>query len=372
MKSFVKLKITVISLICLLVALLAACSTSNSVRTTIDSIDELGNVRLSASAEEMLEIYSFGDVVTVAIDDRQYVLPVVSSYSDVDDGEKLLLLNKEKQPRLAISHGNFADTAGIIDDMLSVEVKIDLKEKEGYREEWEIRHLERSNERNDYPALNDQDFSNFRNIATTGMGKNVLYRTSSPIDPKIGRNTYADLALRQAGVQTILNLSDEAEDMLAFDGFEDTYYSKQRISAIQLTIDTNSRDFQEGLAYSLRYMTQNPGPYAIHCLEGKDRTGFACAVLECLMGASSEEVIEDYMKTYENFYSVKKDETRYNAIAESSIVKLLNIAFDLADGSSVVDDGLELSSLAEEYLYMKLGLTEEEIQTLKLNLSTNY
>ena len=44
----------------------------------------------------------------------------------------------------------------------------------------------------------------------------------------------------------------------------------------------------------------------VHGLEGKDRTGFMCAVLQMLCGASYEEILEYYMKTYENYYKITK------------------------------------------------------------------
>jgi protein tyrosine/serine phosphatase len=44
-------------------------------------------------------------------------------------------------------------------------------------------------------------------------------------------------------------------------------------------------------------ITENEGPYLLHCAEGKDRTGFVFALLEALCGASYEEIEKDYMIT---------------------------------------------------------------------------
>jgi len=51
-----------------------------------------------------------------------------------------------------------------------------------------------------------------------------------------------------------------------------------------------------------RFIIANDGPYLIHCTEGKDRAGFVSAVLEALMGADLQEIVADYMKSYENYY----------------------------------------------------------------------
>ena len=47
---------------------------------------------------------------------------------------------------------------------------VTLKEAGGYADELSVRQLNRTNNREDYPELTDEQFANFRNIATTGMG----------------------------------------------------------------------------------------------------------------------------------------------------------------------------------------------------------
>ena len=44
----------------------------------------------------------------------------------------------------------------------------------------------------------------------------------------------------------------------------------------------------------------------MHCLEGKDRTGYVCALLEGLCGATYDEIVADYLITYDNYYNVNK------------------------------------------------------------------
>ena len=39
-------------------------------------------------------------------------------------------------------------------------------------------------------------------------------------------------------------------------------------------------------------------------MEGKDRTGYVCALLEGLCGASYNEIVEDYLITYDNYYRI--------------------------------------------------------------------
>ena len=126
-------------------------------------------------------------------------------------------------------------------------------------------------------------------------------------------------------------------------------------------MDFFAEDFKERLAEGFRFMAANPGPYLIHCKEGKDRTGFAAAILECLMGANTTEVVRDFMLTFYNFYDLSPDSEQYMQIADSNIKKTLAEAFGIA---SLDDEGIDLSACAENYL-KEIGMTDEEIQALK-------
>ena len=214
----------------------------------------------------------------------------------------------------------------------------------------------------DYPNLSDAEFGNFRNIATTGMGKDVLYRGSSPINPELGRNTYVDAALKQAGVNVIMNLANSPEEAEAYEGFADTYYSGQKVIYLNLGVDFSAPEFQKGLAEGLRFFAANKGTYYVHCTEGKDRAGFVSALLECLMGATYDEVVADYMVTYYNYYGVEPGTDKYNAIANSNIIKTLQNAFGVEDLSKA-----DLQKGAKDYM-KAIGLTDAEITDLMVNL----
>ena len=92
------------------------------------------------------------------------------------------------------------------------------------------------------------------------------------------------------------------------------------------------------------------------------------AILECLMGASYEEVVEDYMVSYYNLYGVTKDDPRYWTIVEENIEKSLRTAFELDDANEKMDlSSMNLSKYAKKYLH-KIGLKDKEIHALMKNL----
>lgn len=320
-----------------------------------------GNITLTLKANELLKTFARGDILSVAFDDHVVDVPLVTEYTSLDSGASGLVARESKDTTVLVTNmGNFAETYGVTED---TSFAISLKEAGGYLEDLKMRDLSYTDERSDYPNLTDAEFANFRVVSTTGMGKNILYRGASPIDPKHKRNTYADAALKDAGVKTIMNLSNTEEEAVAFSGYDDTYYASVSHTALGMGYDFESDDFREKFASGLRYLMDNDGPYYIHCLEGKDRTGFVTAMLECLMGASYDEMISDYMTTFANYYGVKPDDPRYEYLAQHGIELSLKRAFGVEDLKAV-----DLASKAEEYL-KGIGLTQDEVTALKAKLS---
>ena len=347
------------------------------ITTKIYEIAKHGNLILYMYGKDLYDKgYQHGDVVKIAIGDKEWNVPLCTSYSDVDNGMPVLRAIADTDGVvLALNMGDFATTAGIaqktaIDedpgyrwDYLSdspIEIKITMKEKAGYRDEWLIRQLVRTNERTDYPHLSDEAFANFRVIETAGMGKGILYRSSSPINPYIGRNTYADKAAEKAGIITVVNLADNSN---IYEGTENSYYSTCQVVYVNLGMDFLSESTLDGIAEGMRFIIDNDGPYLIHCNEGKDRAGFVSALLECLMGATLDEVIDDYMLTYYNYYGVEEGTEKYNAVVKNNLIKSLNTTFKVDDVYKA-----DLVAEAEAFLIEEAGLSADEVAALKANL----
>ena len=348
------------------------------ITTTIYEIAKHGNLVLYMYGSDLYaKGFEHGDMVEIAIGDQKWNVPLCTSYSDVDNGEAVLRANGATDGVvLAINMGDFATDAGIAKKTATEEapgyrwdylmeapvtVTITMKEEGGYREEWLIRQLARTNERADYSHLSDEAFANFRAIETTGMGKGVLYRSSSPINPALGRNTYADQAAENAGIITVVNLADPSD---TYGGAEDTYYSTCKVAYVNLGMDFLSEATLSGLAEGMRFIIDNNGPYLIHCNEGKDRAGFVSALLECLMGATLDEVIDDYMLTYYNYYGVEEGTEQYAAIVKNNLIKVLEATFKVEDIAKA-----DLAAEAAAFLTEEAGLTADEVAALKGKLT---
>ncbi len=345
-----------------------------------------GNVNTDCTAEKFSEMgFEWGDLVKVSFLEQELILPVVPTYSYVDSGKPAIIMPKGEGdvPKgyisLAINMGNFAETYELAQKhknadgsyywtawegvSFPVELNFVMYEEDGYRAEYILHDLQRTNVRTDYRSLTNAEFANFRNIGTTGMGKNILFRGSSPINHELGRNTYADAALKDAGVTVIMNLADSGATAVNYPAFDGSYYRHQVTAFLNLGVDFQAEEFKNGLATGLRHFAEHEGVYYIHCTEGKDRAGFVSALLECFMGASYDEVVADYMVTYKNYYGIEPGTEKYEAIAASNIIKSLEKAFGVEDLKTA-----DLKAEAEEYI-KEIGLADDEIAALRANLS---
>ena len=388
MKTFHRALICMLALLLAVLPLAAAAETAEPIEAGIREIQKYGNLVLTISGSRLLEMgYDYGDIASVTIAGQTFDMPVGSNFSDVDNGRMIIRVIASDNPDedaviLAINMGDLATTLGIAtktileeepgfrwdynegyDDTLTVSIA--MGEKGGYADEYMVHQLVRSSVREDYPDLTDEQYANFRNVATTGMGAYALYRSSSPVNPLLNRNREADAAVNTAGIRTVLNMADNEKMMKGYEGYAESYYSALDILALNLGMDFAADDFRAGLAEGFRFLASHETPWLIHCTEGKDRTGFAVAVLECLMGASADEVVADYMVTYANFYGVQPGTEQYDAIVRSNIASSLAAAFDIG---SIYDADLAVE--ADDYL-LEIGMSREEIDALKAGLGTD-
>ncbi len=330
---------------------------------------------LDCPADSFLSEFKIGDIVTVAINGYDTLdMPVVESAYDVPiAGFSLIALKGYDYLILSVHYGLLADILKITGIAVPIDVSISMKEKGGFLFGLEMRYVQNMDYYAEiYPDLSIAEFANFREVRTTGMGQNRLYRSSNPIDPGLGRNFYADALAKEAGVTTFINLSDSEEYAKSCKGFDSSYYSTQNIIFLALPVYFFSKQFENGIATGFRYMIEHDGPYLVHCTFGMDRTGFTIAVLEGLMGATTEDIQADYAKTFSNYFNVV--DSMHVALNEQQVgffrdVVIRNMkAVYHAEGIDVPDtEPIDWAAATEKYLG-KLGMTQEEIAALKERL----
>ena len=383
----------------ILIVLLTGCATRTQavqetviteVTSSVKEIQKYGNLVLTIEKKDLDAMGAeYGDVFTVSFQDTEVYAPYCTNYSDVDLGS-IVLRNDGETLILAINMGDFATTYSIAEKvsnpdktykwifeegktMEDISLLLTLTGKGEYRDEWLIHQLSRTDNREDYSS--DAAFANFREIKGGKIGEGALFRSSSPINNEIGRAKYADALVKENGIRTVMNLADSEESILSYmekEDFASPYYASLfengDVIALNMGVSFKTREFQASLSEGLTFLASKEGPYLVHCTEGKDRAGFTSALLSALMGLTYQEIVEDYMTTYENYYHIEKGSEQYEAVKKSNIDSMLSfIASVESDKLSQVD----LSLKAEEFL-LAIGMKEETVRKLKENLAKNY
>ncbi|MBQ6554229.1 MAG: tyrosine-protein phosphatase [Firmicutes bacterium] len=219
----------------------------------------------------------------------------------------------------------------------------------------------------------DEKFANFRAVSAGSIAEGALCRSASPCDNQHNRAPYSDTFMGQAGVNTVIDLADNDEKIAGYMQSDDfnspnfkALYEKGNVVPLALNTAYYSDEFKQKIVSGFTAMADSEGPYLVHCTEGKDRTGFVCMLLEALCGASYEEIVDDYMITYNNYYGITKqsDPERYDVIVH----ELLDPMIKSVVGEDADIGSADLAAAAEEYL-KNAGMSEEKIENLRSKLT---
>jgi len=333
--------------------------------TKVDEIGRYGAAIFCVSAETFYNAgFASGDIVSVEIGGKTFVVPVCTAYTDVDNGQEALLkIEFEDRMLLAVSGENgFAQRNVIAPGDPAV---ISMKEKGAYLEEFQKRSIVMGTERSEYDS--DEAFCNFRAVSAGMIRENYLYRGFSPINPQENRAEYTDRLLSQTAVKTVINLDGEGpEECAKYPGFEKSFYGTRKIIPLKMNFSTKDPGFPELLRKLADTLLTEEGPFYIHCRYGRDRTGLLCMILEALCEADLREVLEDYMLSFENIHGIERYSSKWQYQLRK---KPLSILTELLGEIPQEDmSGEELRILMEKRLQEICEITEKKIRKLENRL----
>ena len=333
------------------------------IETTIDDFNKLG--------------FKYGDAIKIEFSNG-YVLEDLPYYNGyyVDAGQ-LLLVGYPGYDYIKAT-ANYGDdlwiTAGIKEDTTA---SIYLVEEGKYLDNQKARDIHYTDYRKDYPS--DEVFANFRNVVVGNIKPGVFYRSASPCDNQHNRAPYVDKLCAEAGINFIMNLADNDAKIQKYINAEDfdsphflELYNNGQVELLAMSMNFNDDDFKQKIVEGLNAVARvalgftaasnSNGPYLVHCTEGKDRTGFICMLIEALCGASYQELVDDYMLTYDNYYKInlQKDPEKYHLILEKNLVPMIKA---LVNDDSVDITTADLSVYVRNYL-IRIGMSETAIDRL--------
>ena len=366
------------------VLFISACGKKDPVleNCALEHEKEFGGVYIKMGIDDFNQLgFKYGDSVNV-IFSNGYKLEDIPYYNGyyVDAGEALLIAYPGYDwIKAAVNYGEDLWERASLKRLTGTELwksaeleehdtaTVTLNERGKYLEIQEARDIHYSDDRKKYDS--DVIFANFRNMTVGNLKENAVYRSASPCDNQHKRAPYVDALMKEAGVQYILNLSDndaKIEGYLQKEDFSSPYfkslYDSHKVIPLALNMNYLSDDFAKKIADGFTKMSETEGPYLIHCTEGKDRTGFVCMLLEALCGASYEEIVDDYMITYDNYYMItlEKDPDKYRVIKEKNLDAMLRTVIHDPDAEPETAD---LAAAARAYL-MHYGMSAESIDAM--------
>ena len=269
---------------------------------TVDGYNEFDALETNFTKEQLdKEGFELGDELTVTIGDWSIDMPYYDGFY-CGTGE-FLVVAYPTYKNIVVTRNN----QGMPEDLMNKEgekISINIKTKAAYLSVQEALGMKYTNNREDYAS--DIIFANQRAVNLGNIANNRLYRSASPFDNQANRAKYASALMEQSGIGTVLNLSDNEAKILSYDlpPYSQTMWDAGNVILCPLKSDPTAANYNAALIEALKEMAKRKGPYLVHCVEGKDRTGYVCALLEGLCGATYEEIVDDYLITYDNYYGV--------------------------------------------------------------------
>ncbi len=342
------------------------------ITSSISCDTKFDSVTLGVTRSELEEAgFAFGDSCDISFSNGTVItdVPFYNGYYAKNGDPVLVAYGNEEELTFTRCNTGYWTEAGLSE---SDTITITRNEQGKYLESFEALSQAYSNDRNDYQT--DEQFCNFRSLQGGKLKEHFLYRGTTPVNNRNGRAAYTDMLLKENNIALILDLADNEEDMqfyLAADDFSSDYtknlYDKGKDILMGMSVDCTSDAYKKSLASGLRFLVaqgdENSKVY-IHCTEGKDRTGFVCLLLEALAGASYDELCSDYMKTYENYYGIRKDTEpkKYQAIRDLYFTGYMQILCETEDAAKI--DAASYEEKAREYL-KGCGMSEKEVEMLQ-------
>ncbi len=350
---------------------LTSCSDDDTTDNTpvlkgkITSYNEFGAAMLSFTETDMTNAgFTLGDVISITIDDKkEIVMPYYDGFY-TRNGE-FLCVAYPTYPSICFTANNI----GLPKELTGLEghaVTVRMKEKGGCLDVQTALSMKYSNERIEYPDLSDAEFANARTVKAGNIPSGILYRSSSPFSNDIKRDIYVSEYLQQEKVRTVLNLADNEEKMLSYKDippYSLSLWKEGNVILCPLKADPTADDYNNRLIEALKQLPSHPAPYLVHCMEGKDRTGYVCSLFEGLCGATYEEIVADYLVTYDNYYDINpaKDPVLCNTLVSLRLNTCLMHYANVSDESQLPN--IDYAKAFSSYL-LSHGMSQQQLDAL--------
>ncbi len=305
---------------------LAGCGSEEKKAASLDraaiSKDEkflCANIAVSQADFEALG-FALGDSCSIAFSNgvKYDDVPYYNGYYVKNGNPVLVAYPGSKTLLFTLSNTGIWDQANLNENCT---ISVTLEAKAKYLATQEALGQSYPSDRSVYAS--DEEFANFRPLSGGRLKEDFIYRGASPFDNSHNRSEIVDSLLEKSKIKTIVDLADSSSDMASYIAdssysfpYSEALYEEGNVVLLGMGSGYASDSYKQSVAKGIRHMLSKQKPYYIHCMEGKDRTGFVCTLIEALAGATYYEMRDDYMQTYKNYYKITEEKTKekYDAI----------------------------------------------------------
>lgn len=185
-----------------------------------NEFDASGNLILPISSSMFMEKdLMTDDLLSVNINGYEFSMPLIDDENYVESNSCAVIakvdssINLDENPKIILKSGSFLDYCIRLELKFPLNISIVLNEEAGYA----YKHMsfyKTSNDRNFYNKLSDEQFCNFRELATPGMRPFYIFRSSSPITNVFGRENFVKEFINKYKIDNIINIENSQEDYI--------------------------------------------------------------------------------------------------------------------------------------------------------------
>lgn len=341
---------------------------------TVMMKDSYGNCILDIDQRDFRKAgFSVYDTIDITVTGRTYHGMIIDNYALLPVGVAFIFFDKNGVDITASIE--FMDTGWAIGDRMSVK-------KTGYNDLRTFLPNLCLPKKTQEQCETDAEYGNFREITAGDIASGRLYRSSTPIyDGKDNRILVVNELCQQSDISYIIGMDKnekKVQELYAAGKLDGTYYK---------TVYENGDVYNESITCMIftnpefkmvmESIIENDGSYLISCLIGQDRTGFIVMLIETLMGATYEEMCDDFMLSYYNFYGITEGMDEYDLEVQARFDRMfIGVHYiDIIDSPEKIDwyedvGSYDLYSDAVHFVKKQYGMTDSDIQLLKDRLST--
>lgn len=296
------------------------------IRDSITSITDDGIARTNVNAEEAIkEGYDYGDILSVTAGSVSFSAPIVSAADEVDSGEYFIIFDENGA---SIGRRDL-DTGLSVGDRISFR----MEEQGGFLRTHILHSLKASGAR----------LTDLAHYEAGSMKSGHLFTVYAPLFASSDEDAAAAL-LEKYSISAVIDLSEGLVDITGIAAPEGLEYRS--------TSD---------MAEAMRYIISFDKPYLL--VLGDNTVSYRIVpILEALMGGRLDQITADCLRPYQEYYGLQEESREYQELASM----ITDFFTELNDG--VVPRDKSLLTLAVNYLRNEVGLTVDEVSSVRLSL----